>query len=472
MDEYFLGIERQYKTGHAKEHGYRPDLQRLFETILVGVTATNDPKRSEHGAPDLIFTKGDFILGYAEAKDIDVDLTVTAKGEQLKRYFGYSNLILTNYIDFRFYRNGEEWCDPITIAHFQNGLLVANPGNYELLTRSIADFYSQAPEKMRSANRLTKIMGGRARRIRDNINKYLEAENDKNLDIIKIYEVIKKNLVHDITHLQFADMYAQTLVYGLFVARYYDTSLKSFSRQEARDLIPASNPFLQHFFDHLAGANFDKRLGYIIDELCEIFAVSDVKELMNDYKKDRDPVIHFYEEFLFEYDNVLRKKMGVFYTPAPVVSFIVRTVDEILKKDFALVNGLADISKIIVEKEIQGKKKKIETHRVQILDPATGTGTFLNEIIKYIFENNFSQENGLWNSYVNKELLPRLHGFELMMASYTIAHLKLAMTLRDTGVEKFQERLGVYLTNSLEEGKVHPDDLFGSFGLMDTTTTQ
>lgn len=471
MNEYFLGIQEQYQSGHAKEHAYRPDLKNLFEKLLE-VTAVNDPKRSENGAPDFIFVKGDVIFGYAEAKDIDVDLVKTAKGEQLKRYFGYSNLILTNYVDFRFYRNGEEWCEPISVAKIIDRALTPIPENYDLLTRSIKDFYSQSPERIKSASRLTKIMGGRARRIRDNVSKYLEEESDKNLDIIKIYEVIKKNLVHDITHMQFADMYAQTLVYGLFVARYYDTSLKTFTRQEARDLIPASNPFLQHFFDHLAGANFDRRLGFIIDELCEIFAASDVKELMNDYKKDRDPVIHFYEDFLFEYDNALRKKMGVFYTPAPVVSFIVRAVDEILKKDFNLINGVANTSKTHLEQTIQGKKTKKEVHRVQVLDPATGTGTFLNEIIKYVHTNNFSQESGLWNSYVNKELLPRLHGFELMMASYTIAHLKLAMTLRDTGVEKFQERLGVYLTNSLEEGKVNPDDLFGSFGLMETITKE
>jgi predicted helicase len=471
MEDYFAGIERQYKTGHAKEHAYRPDLKNLFEKLLE-VTAVNDPKRSENGAPDFVLVQGEIIFGYAEAKDIDADIEKTAKGEQLKRYFGYSNLILTNYIDFRFYRNGEEWCDPISIAKLSNGVLTPFVENYDVLTRSIQDFYSQAPEKIRSANRLTKIMGGRARRIRDNVTKYLEEENDRNSDLIKIYEVIKKNLIHDITHIQFADMYAQTLVYGLFVARYHDTSLETFSRQEARDLIPASNPFLQHFFDHLAGANFDKRLRYIVDELCAIFAVSNVKELMDSYKNDRDPVIHFYEDFLFEYDNDLRKKMGVFYTPAPVVSFIVRAVDEILKKDFGLVNGIADTSKVSVEQEVQGKKKKVDVHRVQVLDPATGTGTFLNEIIKYIHVNNFSHEKSLWNSYVNKDLLPRLHGFELMMASYTIAHLKLAMTLRETGVEEFKERIGVYLTNSLEEAQIHPDDLFGSFGLMDTITKE
>jgi hypothetical protein len=159
MEDYFLGLEKQYKTGHAKEHGYRPDLKVLFEKLLEGVIATNDPKRSEHGAPDFIFTKGELIYGYAEAKDIDVALDKVAQGEQLKRYFGYSNLILTNYIDFRFYRNGIEWCEPISIAHFENGILISNNENYDALTRAILDFYTQAPERIKSANRGCRASG-------------------------------------------------------------------------------------------------------------------------------------------------------------------------------------------------------------------------------------------------------------------------------------------------------------------------
>ncbi|MDP2691083.1 MAG: type ISP restriction/modification enzyme, partial [bacterium] len=158
-----------------------------------------------------------------------------------------------------------------------------------------------------------------------------------------------------------------------------------------------------------------------------------------------------------------RKKLGAFYTPVPVVRFIVRSIDHILKSTFGLANGLADTSKIEVERDIQGKKRKEMVHQVQILDPAVGTGTFLNEIVQEIHKS-FSGQEGRWRSYVDTDLLPRLHGFELMMAPYTIAHLKLGMTLRDTGYTAFSRRLGIYLTNSLEEGHLMGNDLF-SFGL-------
>jgi len=160
---------------------------------------------------------------------------------------------------------------------------------------------------------------------------------------------------------------------------------------------------------------------------------------------------------LKEYDVKKKMEMGVFYTPRPVVQFIVRAVDSILKNEFGLERGLADTTKISVDKkEINSKGKEVrvqrEYHKVQVLDVATGTGTFLNEIINHIHEN-FAGQQGRWPAYVEKELLPRLHGFELMMASYTIAHLKLGMTLHDTGAGKIDTRLGVYLTNTLDEPK-------------------
>jgi type I restriction-modification system DNA methylase subunit len=299
----------------------------------------------------------------------------------------------------------------------------------------------------------------------------LEIENEKNEEILKVYKAMRELLVHDLEPKAFADMYAQTLVYGLFVARYYDETPENFTRSEARDLIPASNPFLQHFFDHIAGASFDKRLGYIVDELCDVFSVSDVNTIVNKHYKitdngnDKDPIIHFYEDFLKEYDPALKKKMGAYYTPVPVVHFMIRAVDEILKKDFSLKQGVADTSTVEVKMMQQGTKAKKTIHRVQVLDPAVGTATFLNETIKLIY-SKFKGQEGRWESYVERELLPRLHGFELMMAPYTIAHLKLAMTLKETGINQFKKRLSVYLTNSLEEGINLHEDWF-SLGFAD-----
>lgn len=468
-------IVQQYQTGHAREHAYRPALEVLFKEITK-LSVVNEPKRSEYGAPDFVFLKGDIIIAYAEAKDITINLAEVEKGEQLNRYYGYSNLILTNGLDFRFYKNGEKYCEPIIIGKIKNDQIELDENNFQLLADTIGDFIKSSKEPIKSGTVLAKIMAGKARRIRDNVNRFLENENDvKSEELLKIFQVIKKSLLTELDKAKFADMYAQTLVYGLFVARYYDQTSETFSRQEARDLVPASNPFLRHFFDHIAGSSFDKRIEMIVDELCEEFTHANVKAIVSDYYKvekdsSRDPIIHFYEDFLQAYDAEERKKMGVFYTPLPVVRFIVRAVDDILKKEFSLPQGLADSSKIKIEMQSQAKKFKGEVHKVQILDPATGTGTFLNEVILHI-KKSFEGQEGRWSSYLNKDLLPRLHGFELMMASYTIAHLKLSTTILESGAKIEDTRLGVYLTNSLEKADDVKEDLF-NFGFGKAITDE
>lgn len=459
ISNYLLKIQSELNTGNALEHSYRPALKELIESMNPIINAVNEPTRSEFGSPDFIFLNSEnrnFIHGYAETKDIYINLDQIEKSEQLKRYLGYPNLILTNYLEFRFYRNGEKY-QTIEIAKKTTSGIIPIEGNFEHFERELVAFLQSPPESIRNGKRLAEIMGGKAARIRANVVTYLETDNEKNKEILKVYTTMKELLVHDLETKAFADMYAQTLVYGLFVARYYDDTPENFTRSEARDLIPASNPFLQRFFDHIAGTSFDKRLGYIVDELCDVFSVSDVNTIINKHYKltesalDKDPIIHFYEDFLKEYDPELKKKMGAYYTPVPVVQFIIKAVDEILIKDFNLANGLANTSTVEMKFMQQGTKAKRSIPKVQILDPAVGTATFLNETIKLIY-SKFSGQEGRWESYVENELLPRLHGFELMMAPYTIAHLKLAMTLKETGIKQFKKRLSVYLTNSLEEG--------------------
>ena len=479
--KYLTDVITTLSTGNAREHSYRPAFKSFIENLNSEIRAQNEPARSEYGAPDFVFSNKNLIIGYAETKDINIDLDKVEKSEQLKRYFGYSNLILTNYLEFRFFRNGERYCDPISVGIFNGGIIVPKQENAELLERTIKDFLNSKPEKIKSGVRLAKIMGGKARRIRENVLRYVSEKTENNQELRIVHNVIKKLLVHDMTPEQFADMYAQTLVYGLFVARYHDKTPETFSRAEARDLIPASNPLLRHFFDHIAGADFDKRLSIITNELCEIFSVADVRKIMEEYysrtdlwgetKESPDPVIHFYEDFLKEYDNEQRVKLGAFYTPLPVVRFIVRSVDSVLKSKFNLLSGLADTSKIEIVKKIQGQKCKEMVHKVQILDPATGTGTFLNEVIRQIHKA-FEGQEGRWPSYVDFDLLPRLYGFELMMAPYTIAHLKIGMMLRDMGYDNFSRRLGVYLTNSLEEGFKSEGTLFESFGFTHSLTEE
>lgn len=471
FDTYTKSITAKFSHVETSEMGYRTD----FEILLKGIFDKINVRRIDHDAkakqgnkPDFIILKHDVPILYIEAKDIGTDLNKVEKSEQMARYFGYANLILSDYVEFRFYRNGIPYEEPLKIAKYdlKKRKIEPLPGNFEKVANTIIDFTKSHKEPIRSGKHLSQIMGGKAQRIRDNIKHFLSVKSDENRSIISVYEIIKKQLVHDLSLDSFADMYAQTLVYGLFVARYHDESPENFTRQEARDLVPASNPLLRHFFDHIVGADFDKRLEYIVNELCEVFQHADVQELMKEYyKKDLwgetsespDPVIHFYEDFLKEYDPELRKKLGAYYTPLPVVRFIVRAVDKILERDFGLLSGLADTSK--TEKGI---------HRVQILDPAVGTGTFISTAIRTIYQCLLDNgQKGRWTNYVHHDLLPRIHGFELMMAPYTIAHLKLSMAFKETGFKYFNRRLGIYLTNSLEESEVK-ENLFGGFGFAES----
>jgi predicted helicase len=235
--------------------------------------------------------------------------------------------------------------------------------------------------------------------------------------------------------------------------------------EEALTLIPRSNPFLGHLFIGLTGHQLDHRLVWIVDELVSVFLASDVASIMKDFgksTKQEDPVVHFYETFLGAYNPALRKSRGVWYTPQPVVNFIVRAVDDILKSEFGFTDGLANTSKKKIKVNYQGKQIEKEVHQVQILDPATGTGTFLAETIKHIHKK-YEGIQGMWSSYVENHLIPRMNGFELLMASYTMAHLKLDMLLTDTGyIPTKDQRLRVFLTNSLEEPNPDSGTLFGT----------
>jgi predicted helicase len=469
--KYLHSISAKFSHPETSEMGYRADfeilLQGIFEKINVK-RIDHDPKAKGGNKPDFIVMKNDIPILYIEAKAIGESLDKIEKSKQMERYFGYANLVLTDYVEFRFYRNGIKYNEPIKIANYDldSRTISPLPDNFEFAAKTLIDFTQSHKEPIKSGEHLAKIMGGKAQRIRDNIKDVLSKKDEKKPEILNVYNTIKKLLVHDLSEEEFADMYAQTLVYGLFVARYHDKSPENFSRQEARDLVPASNPFLRHFFDHIVGPDFDKRLEYIVNELCEVFAHADIQQLMKEYywedlwgktHEGFDPVIHFYEDFLKEYDAELRKKMGAYYTPLPVVRFIVRSVDYLLQKEFNLPSGLADTSKL-----------ENGVHRVQILDPAVGTGTFLSAVIREIYlKLKNSGQLGRWTTYVHNDLLPRLHGFELMMAPYTIAHLKLSMAFKQTGFKYFNRRLGIYLTNSLEESEPQ-DNLFTGFGFAES----
>lgn len=464
LEKYIDNINKRYKLGNATEHTFRGDLQQLLESLVPDIRATNEPKRQSCGAPDYILTKKEIPVGFIEAKDIgDKDLEgakKTGNKEQFDRYKeSLNNLIFTDYLDFHLYIDGN-FITKIAIAEIQNGTIVPLPNNFATFTNLIKDFTSHAGQTIKSSKKLAEMMAGKARLLSDVIEKALTSDetNHEDSTLKDQMDAFKQILIHDITPKGFADVYAQTISYGMFAARLHDPTLPTFSRQEAAELIPKSNPFLRKLFGYISGPDIDDRIKWIVDSLVDIFLACNVEEILKNYGKStkmEDPIIHFYETFLSEYDPKLRKARGVWYTPQPVVNFIVRAVDDILKTEFDLPQGLADSSKTKITVDVQGKITEQEVHKVQILDPATGTGTFLAEAIKHIHAS-FEGQQGIWSNYVETHLLPRLNGFELLMASYAMAHLKLDLLLTETGYKPTtNQRFRVYLTNSLEES--HPD---------------
>jgi predicted helicase len=292
----------------------------------------------------------------------------------------------------------------------------------------------------------------------------LKDDRDSNSELAEQYRAFKEHLIHDITVEDFSDLYAETVAYGMFAARLHDDTPTTFDRTEALELLPKSNPFLRSLFSYIAGPDLDERIRWIIDDLAAVFQATNMSEIMTGFGKlsgRNDPILHFYETFLAAYNPQKRKARGVWFTPEPVVNFIVRAVDRILQDEFGLADGLADTSKLTVDWDTGQKDKngkaiviKKQVHRVQILDPATGTGTFLSEVIKEIALKIKDIAEGMWSSYVEKDLIPRLHGFELLMASYAMCHIKLDMVLSELGYvpSTVSPRLSVYLTNSMEEG--------------------
>ena len=473
LDQYIDNLNQRYKLGNATEHTFRGDLQTLIESLVPAIRATNEPKRQSCGAPDYILTKKDIPVGFIEAKDIgDRDLEgakKTGNKEQFDRYkASLDNLIFTDYINFLLYRDGQ-FVTKIAIAEITNKGIKPLSENFASFENLIKNFCTHIGQTIKSSKKLAEMMAGKARLLSEVIEKALTSDEEHQEDSTLKDQMMafKQILIHDITPKGFADVYAQTIAYGMFAARLHDPTLPTFSRQEAAELIPKSNPFLRKLFGYIAGPDIDDRIKWIVDSLVEIFLACNVEEILKNYGKStkmEDPIIHFYETFLSEYDPKLRKARGVWYTPAPVVNFIVRAVDDILKTEFDLPQGLADTSKTKITLNTQSADKRSttgykqieqEVHRVQILDPATGTGTFLAEVVKHIHKK-FAGQQGIWSNYVETHLLPRLNGFELLMASYAMAHLKLDLLLTETGYKPTKDqRFRVYLTNSLEEH--HPD---------------
>ncbi|UZA17987.1 N-6 DNA methylase [Moraxella bovis] len=481
---YIHALNAKFATGLSTEHTFRGDLQNLLAGILpADYVVMNEPKRQACGAPDYIIEKNGIAVGFIEAKDIgDKDLLgekKTGNKAQFDRYkSSLPNLIFTDYLTFHFYHNGE-LKQSIEIGKVENNKIIALENNFSLFENLIKDFVKTTAQTIKSPKKLAEMMASKARLLANVIEEALNSddENHDNSSLHDQMQGFKQILIHDISNKGFADVYAQTITYGLFASRLHDNSLNTFSRQEAMELIPKSNPFLRNLFSYISGVNIDDRIKWIVDSLAEVFLHCNIKEILKDYGKStktNEPIIHFYETFLSEYDSGLRKARGVWYTPAPVVDFIVRAVDDVLKNEFGLMDGLADDSKTTIEVKSQTKdarykdgiyREKKDIHKVQILDPATGTGTFLSAVVRHIHNTQFAGQQGVWSSYVENDLIPRLNGFEILMASYAMAHLQLDLLLTETGYvpNKTGQRFRIYLTNSLEESHADTGTLFTSW---------
>ncbi|MHB8562965.1 MAG: type ISP restriction/modification enzyme [Acidiferrobacteraceae bacterium] len=434
---------------------FHQDCNTTLEAFQPHIIATNEPKRIQCGAPDYIITRKDIPLGFVEAKDIGISLDEAERSEQLNRYReSLANLILTDYLEFRWYVGGVLRLTARLAKPQTNGRWHAEPEGAQRLTELLQSFFAENIPVVSSPKELAVRMAALARLIRSIIGKTF-AEEGEHGALHEQMEGFRKVLLHDLTAEEFGDMYAQTICYGLFAARCNSTE-KHFTRTHAAYDLPKTNPFLRKLFAHVAGPELDERIVWAVDNLAELLNRANIAAILQDFghaTRQEDPVVHFYETFLGAYDQTMREARGVYYTPEPVVSYLVRSVDAILKKDFKLRDGLADASKVKLTrpKKVGKGTETIETHKVQILDPATGTGTFLYSVIGHIYQT-FASNKGLWPGYVRDNLLPRLYGFELLMAPYAVAHMKLGLLLRDTGYDfSTDERLRVFLTNTLEE---------------------
>ena len=452
LQVYFQEVNQVYQGQNATEHSYRPALKKLMESLDSGIQAINEPKRIACGAPDFLVKNGVLDVGYMEAKDISVSLKKVEKTAQMGRYFqALGNLILTDYLEFRWYVQGELKLTAALGTIDKNKKIKLDKEGIQEVDQLLQQFLLAKVPQITTPKDLAKRMASLAQLMRDAIKTALN-DVDKGGTLREQLESFQRVLIKDLTVEQFADMYAQTICYGLFAARCNTDNVQTFSRETAAFKLPKTNPFLRSIFGQIAGPDLDDRISWAVDNLARILQQTEMAEILKDFGKRtrrEDPVVHFYETFLAEYDPKMRESRGVYYTPEPVVNYIVKSVDYILKHKFNLSKGLADSKKIKVPNP-KGEGT-IETHQVLILDPAVGTGTFIHNVIDFIYDK-FKSQKGMWSSYVSQHLLPRLFGFELLMAPYTVAHIKLVLQLQELGYDfSSEERLRIYLTNTLQE---------------------
>ena len=450
ITDYINEIERELQTGNATEHSYRPMLRQFLLqwsqnfSPATDYSIINDPQRTAGNAPDFLVRGGEASLGWIETKPPGTNLDAVEESEQLQRYRkAFPNLVLTDYLEFRLYSAGEISLS-VRIADLDptaNRLINRNTDDSTVLLFLTA-FFGAEPLRIGRASDLARMLSGKAQLLKAAIADLLQ--NASNDELQNRLAAFREHLIADLSEADFADMMAQTITYSLFAARCYHTHGK-FNRTRAIEILAETNPFLSQLF--WVSIQRSTHLHWIIDPIAELLDLADMESITADFGtkgREAGPIIHFYEDFLSDYDPELRKQGGVYYTPEPVVSYIVRSVDTLLTDKFNLSDGLAHTGTV----DVNGK----QLPKVQILDPAAGTGTFLRSVISQIHHTIITGGMaGAWQEYVPQHLLPRIHGFERMVAPYAMCHLTLTYQLRELEYNlNVGERLNVYLTDTLE----------------------
>ncbi len=448
---------QKHKISEITEHSHRTALQNLLnsyiEEIQQKTNILHEPKRQgKNGSPDFMITANESIIGYIENKKILQDLNEIIYSEQIEKYKKLSNnLLITNYVEFVWIRDNEitrvMLCD---VTDIENKNFKSKPDNETQVKELLKKFFTQAPQGISDIEKLAFCLAERAKylfAILFDELKEQELDESKQDTIWLAYTDFINNVYEELTIEGFADTFAQTLTYGLFLAKLNCKTEEPINLRNVDKHISKSFTLIKNIVRFLQYIENDKynKAQWIIEEILSIINNIDLKTIneslsFSKRKKSsneeyKDPYIYFYENFLSEYNPKLRKGRGVYYTPISVVRFIINSVNSILKDKslFNIKDGIADYNK------------------VNILDFATGTGTFLLEILEQINAvKPFNKPEG--NMLVQNHVLKNLYGFEFLIAPYVISHVKLSQFLKENGYElKEEERLQIYLTNTLED---------------------
>jgi len=456
IDSFVADVAKKMHQGDAREETYYGVFERFLENYAKelgtkNITVTALPKKTEAGNPDFRVWDGSHkVIGYIEAKKPDANLHNIQESDQLKRYRStFPNVILTDFFEYRLYKDGE-LVDKVNIGRpyvAQKLGEIPPVENTDAFEKLIENFLSHSAPQTYHASSLARELAKRTRFLEHIIERQLRAKD--NCELSGFYEAFRKYLIAGLTKKQFADLYSQTVTYGLFAAR--TRADETFTRQNAVQFIPSTIGILKDVFQFISYSELPQDISWIVDDLAEILNVANIQNILNRFYEEgrgNDPIIHFYETFLAEYNPKVREQRGVYYTPEPVVSYIVRSVHQTLKEDFDKPLGLADDS-------------------VTVLDPAAGTLTFIAEAFKVAVEE-FKEQFGSGDvaGLIKEHLLEHFYAFELMMAPYAIGHLKMGFILDELGYEmNDNERLKLFLTNTLEMEDLEQTELPGMHSL-------